>query len=449
MAKAKQEIIRRMRGVTVRLRGVRWWVFTNHNGKRKAKSFTTKEAADTFAKKVEKALKSATWNLGLLDWKLPGAVEPAVTVTTFAQYAQTYLDAKEPNAQGHGPLKYSTWRDYKGTVRRDLVPVLGAKDLTKITREDVRALPAALRKLNRRPHVIAKAKRVLSTVLTEAVEAKLIPVNPALGIRWKGELSTPKRPIMPLTADELRTVLTTARDHQVRRGGKTVHPYRRHYAFILLAAHTGLRLGEALALKLGDVDWNGRLLHVQRAWVRGKLTTPKSHKVRVVELTAAVFTALQAIRDERFPNTVAALDPEEHARLEAERARAMFEAWVFPNENGQPMDAHKWRRRVWYPLLLKAGVRHVRIHDLRHGFASLLLDQGESAHYVQAMLGHHSAAFTMSVYGHRMPRDHRGVDRLANVVPAVTEELQNDDHEGGQLATSDHETANNPLAAMA
>lgn len=449
MAAAKQQTIRRMRGVTVRQRGAHWWVFTNHNSKRKAKSFTTKDGADTFAKKVEKALKSATWNLGLLDWKLPGAIAPDVPVFTFSQYAEDFISAKEPNDQGQGPLKYSTWHDYKGTVRRDLIPVLGDRSLASITRADVRALPAALRKLKRSQYVIVKAKRVLSTILSEATQAELIAVNPALGIDWKGELNTPKRPIMPLTADEVRTVLTTARDHQIQRGKKIVHPYRRHYAFILLAAHTGLRLGEVLGLKLGDVDWNGRLLHVQRGWVCGKLTTPKNHKPRCVELNAAAFAVLQAIRDERFPHTVTALDPEEQARLEAERARAMFDAWVFPNTEGQPMDGDKWRARVWYPLLLKAGVREVPIKYLRHGFASLLLDQGESAHYVQDMLGHHSAAFTLSVYGHRMPHEHRGVDRLADMVPAVAEQLQRSDHQGADVATSDHESANNPVAATA
>jgi integrase len=446
----RAKAVKRMRGVTLRLCRGHWWVFVNHNGQRKAKAFATKEKADKFARKVEAALKSATWNLALLDWKLPGAAEPEPTAQlTFAQYVEAYLKAKEPNDAGQGPLKFSTWCDYSSVVRMHLNPVLGEEALASINRDDVRALPAALRGMKRSPHVIHKTVRILSAILSEAAEAKLIAANPALGIKWKGELRAPRRPIIPPTADELRKVLATARDYHIQRGGKIVYPYRGHYVFILLSAHTGLRLGEALALKLGDVDWNGKLLHVQRAWVRGRLTTPKSHQVRVVDLNDTVFGVLKALRDERFPDTVVAIDSEERARLEAQRAQEMFDAWIFPNAEGRPIDAQKWRRRVWYPLLVKAGVRHVRIHDLRHGFASMLLDEGESPYYVQQMLGHHDAAFTMRVYGHHVRKAQRGVDKLATLVPVVAERLQNCDPSGPPESTSVHKTPNKCVAVGA
>lgn len=71
------------------------------------------------------------------------------------------------------------------------------------------------------------------------------------------------------------------------------------------------------------------------------------------------------------------------------------------------------RRRVWSKLLPKAGFRWLRIHDLRHTFASLLIQNGESLAYVKEQMGHHSIRVTVDTYGHLVPGGNRAaVDRL-------------------------------------
>lgn len=73
------------------------------------------------------------------------------------------------------------------------------------------------------------------------------------------------------------------------------------------------------------------------------------------------------------------------------------------------------------PLLVAAKLRHIRIHDLRHTFASLLLANGADLKYVQEQLGHHSPAFTLSTYAHLLPSDRHGfVNRLDTVAPDGT-----------------------------
>jgi integrase len=68
---------------------------------------------------------------------------------------------------------------------------------------------------------------------------------------------------------------------------------------------------------------------------------------------------------------------------------------------------------MWPKILAKAGLRQVRIHDLRHTFASLLIQQGESLAYVKDQLGHHSIRITVDTYGHLVPRGNRqAVDKL-------------------------------------
>ena len=77
------------------------------------------------------------------------------------------------------------------------------------------------------------------------------------------------------------------------------------------------------------------------------------------------------------------------------------------------MDGDNLRHRVFYKLLGKAGLRRIRFHDLRHTFASLLLQQGESATYVKEQMGHSSIQITVDIYGHLIPGANRqAVDRL-------------------------------------
>ena len=98
--------------------------------------------------------------------------------------------------------------------------------------------------------------------------------------------------------------------------------------------------------------------------------------------------------------------------------------WVFPSRTGTALEERNIRH-VFERMLTKAGLRHIRIHDLRHTFASLLLQQGESVVYVKEQLGHGSIQITVDTYGHPIPGANRGaVDRLDDgpaVQPSTTQ----------------------------
>jgi integrase len=88
-------------------------------------------------------------------------------------------------------------------------------------------------------------------------------------------------------------------------------------------------------------------------------------------------------------------------------------AWVFCSSTGGLLNKENLRTRVFYQCLSKAGLRHVRIHDLRHTSASLLIQQGESLAYIRDQLGHHSIQVTVDIYGHLVPGGNkRAVERL-------------------------------------
>jgi integrase len=385
-----------------------WWVFIKHRGRRKSKCIGDKRAANALAKELRQAL--AAGDLGLLE-------EPTRTSVTLAGYAEQYLRSMEAE------LKRSTLRDYDGCIRRQLVPALGERALTAITRADVKQLKAMLEAKGLKPSNVKKHLRILSSILSEAVDDELIPANPVLTLGTKRKRRSKNRSatkrIDPFTAEELTRLLDTARIHTIERRGATVQPFRSYVPFLLCLARTGLRLSEAIALRWGNIDWHGHRIHVAHGWVLGALESPKSGRDRYVDMSDELTATLRACYRARFEQVVA-IDAEAEAALEADRARAL-DALVFPGPTGDYLDANHLRHRVWEPLLVAAELRRRRLHDLRHSFASLLLQDGTELLYVSEQLGHATASFTLERYTHLLPRNRRGyVNRLDRLAPAGT-----------------------------
>jgi integrase len=90
---------------------------------------------------------------------------------------------------------------------------------------------------------------------------------------------------------------------------------------------------------------------------------------------------------------------------------------VFPTGGGGPINHNNLVNRYFLPALEKAGIERIRFHDLRHTYASLLIDQGENIKYIQKQLGHSSPTVTLNVYAHLMrPVNHEAMDRLENTL---------------------------------
>ncbi len=137
------------------------------------------------------------------------------------------------------------------------------------------------------------------------------------------------------------------------------------------------------------------------------MTTPKSGKARSVEMSAGLAEVLKAeaarAREAAAAECARALDPS---------------AWVFIDRDGGRLDGDAFRRNVWAPLLRKLGLRHRRIHDLRHTFAVLHIQDGRSLAWVKDQLGHSSIQITVDIYGRWIPTsDRSGADRLDSIAP--------------------------------
>jgi integrase len=168
----------------------------------------------------------------------------------------------------------------------------------------------------------------------------------------------------------------------------------------LLAIHTGLRQGELLGLKWGDVDLDRGTLQVQRILSAAKdgptFTTPKTNKGRSVRLTAQV---VQALRD--------------HRKRQVEERLKYDGLWqdhglVFTTLVGTPLNRHNIFSRSFKPLLRRAGLPDITFHALRHSFATLMLAGGEHPKVVQEMMGHSGIRVTMDFYSHVLPDMQKG-----------------------------------------
>jgi integrase len=150
--------------------------------------------------------------------------------------------------------------------------------------------------------------------------------------------------------------------------------------FLYILAWIGLRLSEACALQWDDLDLRKQHLTVGRtATYRNHkviVAAPKSGKTRRVDLPSALVERLQARRSVREAEAVVA-------------GRELC-PWIFPapSDERKPVNGAFVRYKLWYKLLRRAGLRKVRLHDLRHTYASLLLEAGEPMIYVKKQLGH-------------------------------------------------------------
>ena len=161
-----------------------------------------------------------------------------------------------------------------------------------------------------------------------------------------------------------------------------------------LSAMTGMRRGEVLGTRWCDVDFDRARLSVRRALVTVGYevihSTPKSHNARVIDLDAET---VQQLRTHR-------------RRQEAERAEwgADYddEDLVVAKENGAPVHPHAFSQ-AFERLIEKAGLRTIRLHDLRHTHASLALKAGVPVKVISERLGHESPAFTLKQYAHVIP----------------------------------------------
>ena len=230
----------------------------------------------------------------------------------------------------------------------------------------------------------------VSAVFNAAVDDGLIATNPCKA----ASVRLPKRDnrrVEPWPLEQVQAVIEALPE--------------RYRATAVLAAGCGLRQGEVFGLRVSGVDFLRRRIHVdqQVKIVRSRLEydRPKGGKTRVVPLPDAVGEALS-----------------EHLR----RYPATLDGLVFTSREHKPINRNHFNRYVWRPALERAGVEPGKgngMHALRHFYASVLIDAGESVRAVADFLGHADPGFTLRVYAHLLPASEDRARRIVGELLAV------------------------------
>jgi integrase len=244
---------------------------------------------------------------------------------------------------------------------------------------------AWLSEIDRSPSIVHRAYGVLNGILKQAVKDGRLSRNPATGVDSLPRRRTRRRRRY-LTQDELRRVADASGSRR---------------SLVLTLGYCGLRWGEAVALKVEDVDLERRRITVHRSAVEvhGQLhiSPPKTDAgTRLVPLPAIVVEALRPELAGRRPS-----------------------ALVFPGPTGDYMRrvrASAGSKSWWKTALTTAGVETMVLHDLRHTAASIAVNAGGNVKSVQRMLGHASAAMTLDRYADLFDD---GLDRLLDQIDGV------------------------------
>jgi integrase len=310
--------------------------------------------------------------------KLVGAyVDPKAGRVTFKSYAEEWRVI-----QAHRP---GTLVSIEQQLRRHVYPRLGARPIAAIRPSEVQALVTALADTLAASTVEVVYGRVVA-VFRAAVRDRVIAISPCEGIRL------PRKP--PASAGEILTA------EQVMSLGAAMPAHYR--ALVITGAGTGLRPGELFGLTVDRLDFLRRTVRVDQQLVRAadgrgvELGPPKTDaSYRTVPLPQTVIDALAA-HLAKFPVGESGL--------------------VFTNERGAPIQQSPFGS-VWATARTNAKVPEwATPHDLRHFYASLLIQSGASVKAVQKRLGHASAKTTLDIYAELWPDEE---DRTRAAVDAV------------------------------
>ena len=288
---------------------------------------------------------------------------------TVASFLARWLQVKAAE------VKPTTLRSYRAHVDNVIVPAVGHVPIERLRAEHVEQLlvDAAV---GRGPVTVRRIHATLRSALTYGVKTRRLPFNVASNV-------TPPngaRPeVQPWSAGELAAFL------------QHVETDRLGPLFEVIAA-TGLRRGEALGLRWTDLDLNNRTARIRQTVVdvggRLQFSTPKTRSSEAtVPLTERAVQALLQWRLGQDIDRQSWGDSYEDHGL------------VFARENGAPLRPEYVTRR-FVALSRAVGLRRVRLHDLRHGAASLMLAAGVPMAIVSKMLRHSSIGITVDTYGH-------------------------------------------------
>lgn len=365
--------------------GSRWrveWYEEDGGATRKlrTKSFKKRSDADRFRNETEKSLRGGTY------------INPKLGETTFQAVAEDWLKSKvKPRS--------SSIRIYETDLRLHIFPKWGSRRINSITSQQIQDWVAELMAGNAptqssRPGPMSPAsiERLVSlrvgAVLRYAVRRRLIAIDPSEGIE------------LPRVAEPSPTFLSASEvELLANHAGLVGGP--QDEALVRTLAYCGLRIGEAIALRVSDLQAERRRLSVQRTITTGQNGVftegpTKNWQKREVPVPASLFTDLNLLSRDRSDSD-----------------------YLFTSKQGHRINQHNWRKRVWDQAVEGSGLGEVEgltPHSLRHTCASLAIKSGIDVRTLSSMLGHKKPSITLDTYSHLWPDR---LDEVAEIMESI------------------------------
>lgn len=385
-----------------------WYVVvdvgTGPDGKRKQKwhgGFKTRREAEAASADIIRDLENQSYI--------------APNQQTLAQYA---LEEWIPTMATQ--VKHSTWDSYRRNLENHVLPTLGGVPLQKLTPGHLNRLYAGLLEDGSRKgggglsaKTVKNVHGAISKLLADAADQGLVGRN-------VGATAKPPKPkkngaaeIRFWTPDELSTFLRHVHDDHF-------------YALWHLASMTGMRRGELLGLRWQDLDLETRRCSIRQTVISVgyaiEITTPKSHRARVIDLDAGTVEVLRA-----------------HRRRQSDSLTdgGAGAALVFLKSDGTM--PHPDVVRTMFDRRVKAsGLRRIRFHDLRHTHATIGLRAGVEVKVMSERLGHSAPAFTLQQYAHVIPgMQAEAAEAIADLIDVPPDSPQDDLPDDPQEDTQD------------
>jgi integrase len=337
--------------------------FVDDTGKEHAKHFARKRDAQKWLDSQTTAIVTGTY------------VVPKAGRVTFREYAESWRTAQVFRPRTAALVELA--------LRVRVYPVIGNRPLETISKATIQSLVATLAE-RYAARTVTVTYSYVSTVLKDAVENRRIPRTPCVGIRLPEIVRTRVR---PRSTEQVRTAAAAVGS--------------RLEAAVWLAAGMGLRRGEVFGLTVDRVKFLERKVVIDRQLIdvqRGGVPVFGPPKTKA------------SVREVPLPEFVASALAQHLAKFGPGP-----EGLVFTTFRGNP-----WRPKTfydeWRTSLDEAGLAGFDFHELRHYYASLLIDSGASVKVVQARLGHKSAEETLNTYAHLWPDSD---DRTRDAVDAA------------------------------
>ena len=337
--------------------------------------------------------------------------------TTIATYGAHWLNTLK--------LAPATTTHYERLLRVHVYPNIGHIKLARLTSQDLAKLYANMANHGRRdtkqpggklsPNTINKTHIVIGALLDAAIDDGLINTNPA---RRSRIVKAPTGAQIRAHQDEINTWNETQLNQYLTWSKNTYKDEL--YEMWYLIAHTGIRRGEATALKWSDIDWDNQILSIRRAadpiLIRQTKTT-KTGRQRPVTIHPQLLNVLNNYREHRKQLNPKHVQPD---------------AYIFSLKNGElrsPNDiSARWARAMKKALAASIEVDpesplpFLTLKGLRHTHATLLMKAGANPKIVQERLGHSTISTTMNIYSHVTPTMQRdAVDVLLQRLGAENE----------------------------